>query len=344
MKILHIIDDSRVGSEGEYMVRAALAVLRLPSAKVAAIAPSKGGIVSELQRHGIDVTTIKFGGLLGFIAVSRLANRIISFAGEGDGERDVIVHLHSAALLNVVSGAVVIAAKSCRCVKLVLSCGHADATSSSPAMRYVDAIVDPSVMQPATVCPKLTPAPEATPLRLFYAGRLDGAVPFAELIDALTLLGDKSEGITLTVVGEGEGRYVMPMIRKLRKAGIDRIVDWRGGIDCGDPSLAGFDVAVSDMPLSPSGEPSPLGCRHMASSMVLLAPGDGGDDLSRGILTWPSGNAASLASVISRLLADSDLVARLRRNAAATAEALWGDPDRFAARLGEFYKSLIETR
>lgn len=175
-------------------------------------------------------------------------------------------------------------------------------------------VVHPGVPSPTlssneekTVCEARSTGPET--VKMIFTGEilpergLNNLIALLELITPLPCY--------LTVVGTGQGRYVMPILRHSRSIGVDKHILWAGD----NPSISKF-LTDADLGIAPSVAP----CDDYISILLMLSYGlpvittpDGYGDEIRALL--PSGNdrvkitgdnsAPSLAKAVKEFSAGS---------------------------------------
>lgn len=155
-------------------------------------------------------------------------------------------------------------------------------------------------------------------VRLLYMGRLAHEKGLHVLLSALELI--KNINLRLTVLGDGEGPYVMPLVRRSRDEGTDRLIDWVGHVADTAPYVAACDIGVV-----PTVAPEAFGlsvAEMMAAGKAVVTTSNGAQreiitDGRDGLLVPPS-DPEALAAALRRLASDSALRRSMGANAAET--------------------------
>lgn len=166
-------------------------------------------IVSRMERAGVRIMQARFSGLFAPLNLSRILRHL------PDGRCDL--YLHSPEIRALVSQAIALSGRS--------------------DLMLADGVPEPH-LSPVVV---KAPEPGQVPL-LMWLGRITSRSGLPELIEALGRLGDRRW--TLKVVGEGDSRTVMPIVRRTVALGIDMKVQWDGYVDDVFSHMDGVSLGV----------------------------------------------------------------------------------------------------
>lgn len=154
-----------------------------------------------------------------------------------------------------------------------------------------------------------------------FIGRLTTRKGLYPIVEAVAWLAGQGRRVTLAVAGAGQERHALA--KKAQQLGIAPQMTWLGALG---PADVVRTLDRSRCYLSPSLEPEAFACGNleaMARGVPVITTNLGGttDYVRPGenALTCDSGSASDMARAIDRVLADSDVRARLRAEGQATA-------------------------
>lgn len=134
----------------------------------------------------------------------------------------------------------------------------------SPGVPLLD--VADTITPPADAMP----IDHKEPLRLLFAGRLLEHCGLGNVLEGMRMAFDVP--VTLTVAGQGPGRYAMPLVRIVRALNLTDRVRWMGGDPIPSPEmLAEANAAVLPAP-GIVDDPLQLEAIYMSASLPVIVP------------------------------------------------------------------------
>lgn len=185
---------------------------------------------------------------------------------------------------------------------------------------------------------------------LLFVGRLVEEKGLADLLEALSLLGDKHPDLTLVVIGEGQDR---PFLQRQAQAyGLTGQVVFTGWLDAEQiPGyLAAADIFVAPSRTSPDGWVEAQGLtiiEAMMAGLPVIATRTGGivDSVQHEVsgLLIPERSPVELAAAIERLVNEPALSQRLGHRAHQVAVAKFSR-ESSAAQFSQLFEALLNAK
>lgn len=206
----------------------------------------------------------------------------------------------------------------------------------------------------------VVPLPPLQPLRLIYFGYIYRGKGLEDLVDALAQLQRRvpevAQGVRLTIAGGtapditfgGQSDYLTGLRERVRRAGLDALIDWQLDVDEADVSALIQDHHVMVLPYRESLKLSVLGQIRGTSGALAWATA-----CHRGVITsdarsfaeeishgngasYRQGDVAALAQRLHELLMRPELAGQWAAHAGRLAQArLWRET---ARRFGEYFE------
>lgn len=243
MPSIHLLDSRSWDDRAQYALDLAVAAREAGLGADRFVLTSDSPLEPHFRQAGFEVSRFRLTGWLGFVGVASLGNMLREAASAGW----TAINLHTPALANAASGAADIAGRGR--LKLIYTDHTPAATAADPALRKSLGLFDEVVDATAAVsffqsCLPLRGC-GAEPLRIIAVGPIERGSGTDILVEAMTLL-DNPGRFRLTIAGEGEGRVVMPLLRRLRKAHLEgSVVEMAGNVVVTDSLLDAADLAVA---------------------------------------------------------------------------------------------------
>jgi len=185
---------------------------------------------------------------------------------------------------------------------------------------------------------------------LLFIGRLVEEKGLADLLDAMALLRDSHQDMTLVVIGEGQDRpFFEKQVHDRRLAGQVMFTGWLDS-DQIPGYLAAADILVAPSRTAPDGWVEAQGLtiiEAMMAGLPVIATRTGGivDSVDHDVsgLLVPERSPADLATAITRLVDDPELAKSLGRSARQEAAARFSR-ETSAAQFSQLFESLINKR
>lgn len=232
MKIIHVIDSQSWDNCCEFALACCRAAA--PLADVVVMARGSGPVASRFKAEGFSVAEASLGGMLDFLTPLRLMKAI--------GNSRAVIHIHSTERLSHAASArrlatsnpdirvaLTIAAPAAGDRRLALQAADVDGVVAFGDVALPPELAErvvPVTLLPPAAAPGVPAAPD--PTRIAYIGPIDDGCGLATIADTLELAARNGRTLSLDVYGEGQGRWVMQIIRKSRKLHTDSFIHWAG--------------------------------------------------------------------------------------------------------------------
>lgn len=335
MRVIHVVGSRSWDDKAEGALRAALAMRAIGFAQSVIITDNATSLHTFYAAHGLEVYPMTLHGFGSIFTPARLGNMLLR-------EPSSLLHLHDLALTRIAVGAITIARPEG--ARMVVNASAVETEQLDPRRRAMIAaegvVVAPLLPVGFNVlAPREVEATDAA-LRMLIIGELTKESGVADVIDTLLALSEPTR-LRITVVGSGKGNYVMPLLRKLRKAKLDGRVEWLG-----DKAIDDDLWRAHDLLLLPSSEPgdgvvlAPLAMAQGLGVVALDTPSHRSLAMRSALLYLPDGNE-SLADRLNMLLDNPEILAALRQQHLAELSNR-PTPEEFAADLRTFYTRLMQ--
>lgn len=328
MNIIHIISNKVWGGGERYALDLATAS-RSEGHHVAIVCRKHDEVLGPICAAGFEPATMSLGGAFDIFSPIHIARMVRRFPGEGA----VNIHVHNfkdAALAQKVR-------KLCEgqrqvhivCTRHLVKVGKA---RQLPLYQAIDRLVFVSerakeeflkggfpaeginmeVIHNALPDPALAMAdPDRQPPLIIYIGRLSPEKGPDVLLRALSKITDLDWRVR--ICGQGEGKFVMPMLRECRGLGLDSRIEWPGLI-----SDVPEEIAAAQIGVVPTTAPEAFGLsiiEMMRQGLPVLTTDNGAQpeiltDGRDGLMVAP-GDADALAAALRCLIEDPALRRRI---------------------------------
>lgn len=310
---------------GERYVLDLCTVLRSQGHNVALVCRNKTEILEPLRAAGFEPAVMRLGGNFDIFSPVHIARMVRRFPGSGP----VNIHVHNfkdaalavkvrqlcgpARTVNIVCTRHLVKAAKPRRLPLYRSIDSLIFVSERARSEFLKGIapqeLNTYVIHNALPCDDSLPQADtsATPPLILYTGRLSVEKGPHILVEALGKIADLDW--RARICGQGEGRYVLPLLRRCRTLGIDKRVEWPGHI-----SDIPAEIAVATIGVVPTTAPEAFGLsiiEMMRQGLPVITTDNGAQpeiitDGTDGLLV-PSSDADALAAALRRLIDRPDL-------------------------------------
>ncbi|MDE6131524.1 MAG: glycosyltransferase family 4 protein [Muribaculaceae bacterium] len=324
MNILHIISNNVWGGGERYALDLCTA-LKSEGHCVAIACRKRPAVTEPLRQAGFEPATMRLGGVLDIFSPVHLSRMVRRFPGNGC----VNIHVHNFkdATLALKVRRLCQGQREVRvvCTRHLVKPGK---TSQLPLYRALDRLVFVSerarreflkggfpaegikmdVISNALPDPGLPMAdPAVRPPLILYIGRLSPEKGADVLVEALTRISDLNW--RARICGEGEGRYVMPLLRECRVRRLDSRIEWPGHI-----SDVTEEIAAAQIGVVPTKAPEAFGLsiiEMMRQGLPVISSDNGAQPeiitSGRDGLLVPPCDAETLANALRQLIEHADL-------------------------------------
>lgn len=334
MRIIHLVGSRSWDDKAEGALRAALAMRAIGFAQSIIITDKDTELHTFYAAHGLEVYPMTLHGFGSIFTPARLGNMLLR-------ERSSLLHLHHPALMRIAAGALAVARQAG--ARMVVNVSPAELEQLDPRRKAMIAAEGVAASPLPPVGFNVETAREdntSEALRALIIGELNKESGVAEVVDTLLTLSDPTR-LRLTVAGSGKGNYVMPLLRKLRKAKLDGQVEW-----VGNRALDAELWRAHDLLLLPSSAPrdgevlAPLAMAQGLGVVALDTPAHRPSAMESALLYNRSGHS-SLADCINMLADNPEQLTALRRRHSAELDRRPA-PEEFAADLRTFYTRIMQ--
>lgn len=188
------------------------------------------------------------------------------------------------------------------------------------------------VLRPGIPALPPLPAKECGTPHIVFAGPLVPEKGIDVLVDALCRISDLDW--RATIAGEGKGSYVLPLMRRCRECGMSERIEWPGILPLSDIPALMESAHVAVLPSRTCESFTYFIPDAMLEGAVLVASDSGAQSgiISNGVdgLLVPAGDAAALAGVLRKVVADESLRGQMAWAARDKAEKYFGYEDFFS--------------
>ncbi len=292
--------------------------------------------LTEALGASAELVRLSAGSFLGYVTAP------IKFARKlRDVTTPVIIHSHSIGAASVASGAISLSGhRQVRTVvtlhdlpdrlsladrKTLDSCDAIVVNSRWIASRLEGAgynpgnrlhYIAPGVRVPAHIPPLPFASDPTGTVTFVHHGLLTPDSGISELIDSFIAISSEIPA-RLVIAGEGRGRFVMPLIRRIRSAKLDNRVNWTGPVDDIGAVLRGCDIGVYP---AKTGYPYTRGileCMALGRAVITTSGGPADELVNNcgSAMLVPSCDRHAIAEAMRRLATDSDAMRHYAKDA-----------------------------
>lgn len=325
MNIIHIISN-KVWGGGERYALDLCTALRSQGNNVAIVCRNKAEVLGPVKDAGFEPAVMRLGGAFDIFSPIHIARMARRFPGDGP----VNIHVHNfkdAATavkvrqlcqghrrINIVCTRHLVKAGKPKQLALYRAIDSLVFVSERARAEFIKGGINLHGLNLDVVHNALPDAPELQPSQplqqpplILYIGRLSSEKGAHILVQALGKLTDLEW--RARICGQGEGKYVMPMLRLCRTLGIDKRVEWPGHISDVSEEIAAAQIGVVPTTAAEAFGLSIIEMMRQGLPVVTTDNGAQPEIISHGTdgLMVPPGDADALAEALRQLITDPGL-------------------------------------
>ncbi|MDE5656414.1 MAG: glycosyltransferase family 4 protein [Muribaculaceae bacterium] len=339
MNIIHIISN-KVWGGGERYALDLCTALRSQGNNVAIVCRNKAEVLGPVKDAGFEPAVMRLGGAFDIFSPIHIARMARRFPGDGP----VNIHVHNfkdAATavkvrqlcqghrrINIVCTRHLVKAGKPKQLALYRAIDSLVFVSERARAEFIKGGFDIHGLNLDVVHNALPDVPElqsAQPLQqpplILYIGRLSPEKGAHILVQALGKLTDLEW--RARICGQGEGKYVMPMLRLCRTLGIDKRVEWPGHISDVSEEIAAAQIGVVPTTAAEAFGLSIIEMMRQGLPVVTTDNGAQPEIITHGTdgLMVPPADADALAEALRRLISPPGLRPNIGMDARRPLEA-----------------------
>lgn len=325
MNIIHLISNEVWGGGERYALDLCTA-LRSQGNNVAIVCRNKAEVLGPVKDAGFEPAVMRLGGAFDIFSPIHIARMARRFPGDGP----VNIHVHNfkdAATavkvrqlclghrrINIVCTRHLVKAGKPKQLALYRAIDSLVFVSERARAEFIKGGFDIHGLNLDVVHNALPDAPELQPAQplqqpplILYIGRLSSEKGAHILVQALGKLTDLEW--RARICGQGEGKYVMPMLRLCRTLGIDKRVEWPGHINDVSEEIAAAQIGAVPTTAAEAFGLSIIEMMRQGLPVVTTDNGAQPEIITHGTdgLMVPPGDADALADALRRLITDPGL-------------------------------------